>query len=253
MRTWSKLPQQMQYLRGQHGEFTIFNEFTQVQKAALCRLRNLLDERNDGVYDGSLKVEPTLLAQKVGEEADQHTMFRGICQTQTLEGTHDGDLVLVGDFRQEDGNLFEKPVDAIFAPRLEQGRDGQCGNATVGIGNEGLEVLIAFRDHARVSDCHLTDRLDGREADGGLGTREEELEDVNGRGEFLRFNVGQGAHGFGRLVHHHFALVTQRCLQKGISTTGKGASVLEGGSTHATLGYLVVQECGRVSNKEDEG
>ena len=88
----------MQYLGGEHGELAVFDKFAEVEEAALGRFGDLFDKGDDGVDDGAFEVEATLLAQEVGEEADQDTMLSRVGETQTLEGTDNGDLVLIRDF-----------------------------------------------------------------------------------------------------------------------------------------------------------
>lgn len=66
-----------------------------------------LDKGYDGVDDGSFEFESSLLAEKVGEEPDEYSMLRGVGEAQTLEGFDNGNLVFVGDFRKEYGDLLE--------------------------------------------------------------------------------------------------------------------------------------------------
>ena len=111
-------------------------------------------------------------------------------QISLLDGVDDNDLELVGNFGHEGGDLLHESVDAALAARLkhaphtaqalttctlahwanmsgsmetnkaqvtyfQQGGDGQCGDASVDVSDEVLEVKVARGDGGRVLHRHL--------------------------------------------------------------------------------------------------
>lgn len=51
--------------------------------------------------------------------------------------------------------LFEEAVNAAFIASLEQGGDGQGGNAAVLVGDQALHVNVAVGDGHGVGHCHV--------------------------------------------------------------------------------------------------
>ena len=88
----------MENLGREHGEFAIFNKFAQVEETALGGFGDGLDEGNDGIDNGAFKFESTFFAEKVGEESNEDAMFGRVGEAEALEGTHNGDFVLVRNF-----------------------------------------------------------------------------------------------------------------------------------------------------------
>lgn len=58
------LPQEVEDTSGQHSEFTVLNEFTEVRQACLFALWVLLNDADDAVHDGSLVFKAALRSKR---------------------------------------------------------------------------------------------------------------------------------------------------------------------------------------------
>lgn len=66
------------------------------------------------------------------------------------------DLELVRDLGHEGGDLLHEAVDAALAARLEQGGDGQRGDAAVRVRHQVFQVQVTGRHRGRVLHGHLS-------------------------------------------------------------------------------------------------
>ena len=76
---------------------------------------------------------------------------------QSKQARGGSDLELIRDLRNKRRDLLHESVHAALAARLEQGGDGQCGDAAVGVCDQVLQVQVARSHRWWVLHGHLVD------------------------------------------------------------------------------------------------
>mmetsp|Transcript_1088 Transcript_1088/g.2807 ORF Transcript_1088/g.2807 Transcript_1088/m.2807 type:complete len:362 (-) Transcript_1088:257-1342(-) len=188
-------------------------------------LGDLLDEGQDGVDDGALELEAPLLAQRVGQERQQHRVLLGVLEAERADGVHHDDLELVRDVRHEPCDLLHEPVHRGLGPRLEQRRDGKRRDGAVAVADHVLQVHVARRDRHGEGHGHPVQRAHCREAQHGLGGGEEELQHRHRRVELLLRDARQLADGAGGLEDDHIGAAAQRGLEEVVVRAVRGRRV----------------------------
>mmetsp|Transcript_70958 Transcript_70958/g.199011 ORF Transcript_70958/g.199011 Transcript_70958/m.199011 type:complete len:258 (-) Transcript_70958:632-1405(-) len=182
---------------------------------------------HDRVSDGLFELEPALLTQGRRQEAHQHTVLLRVFEAELPDGGDYDHLELVGDLVHEAVDLLHEPVHAGLRPRLEQRGDGEGGDRAVGVGDEGLHVVVTLDDGHRVAHRDLAEAAHGRVAEGRLRRREEELEHRNGRVEIALVEIVEGADGLRCLVDHDLAAMAQGGLQERLRHAGdRGGGII---------------------------
>ncbi len=81
------------------------------------------------------------MPEHAGEEVEEDAVLLGELGAEGADGLHHHDLELVRDLRDEAGDLLHEPIHARLRPRLQEGRDRQRRDRSIGICRKNEEKV----------------------------------------------------------------------------------------------------------------
>mmetsp|Transcript_8511 Transcript_8511/g.18533 ORF Transcript_8511/g.18533 Transcript_8511/m.18533 type:complete len:262 (+) Transcript_8511:1173-1958(+) len=208
-RLGSLCTEKMKDLSGEQGELAVLYELAEMDETSVLGLGNRLDERDDALHNALLEVEAALFPQCVGEEGHEDAVLCLVLDAQRPDRLHNDNLELVGDLAHKGGDLLHEAFHGGLGPRLEEGGDGEGGDAPVGVRDHRLQVQVARRHTQRVDHGNLVQRPHAGETQSGLGGGEEQLENGDGGSKLADSDTRQVADGPSGLADDHLRLVTE--------------------------------------------
>mmetsp|Transcript_19502 Transcript_19502/g.55769 ORF Transcript_19502/g.55769 Transcript_19502/m.55769 type:complete len:338 (+) Transcript_19502:1117-2130(+) len=234
----AELAEHVEDLGRERGELAVLDELAEVEEPGFFRVRDAVNELQDGVYHNLFEIKAAFVAQDGAEKVEQDTLLGRELDAERADSADNNNFELVCNIRDEAGDLLHELFDGVLRAGLEKGRDRQGRDTLVRVSDEGLHVLVGTGDHVRVLHSDLVEGPHCREPEARLGRAEEELQDSDSRHDILRGDLRKPAHRSRRLQDDHLALVVKARLEELVR------------SARVRIVHVLVQELARVPDEQ---